>query len=172
MCLCVCTTHFSLFCKSGYFHDITDKKAICLIRRRTHTHIHPRIHMYVYAYLRPFLPFPLRLFMHETFICTQMYSMRMCVCSYYSLIYVCRVVCVRHVSNENLASFFAFSTKLASNIYFSCRLSISEMSRFPSAVLPLRFNLFFLSIQMSSFLFFFFFGSPIPVCRAEGCCRS
>lgn len=59
--------------------------------------------------------------------------------------------CVRHVSNENC---FTFSKKLASNINFSeINLPIFLL---PS---PLPLSIFSLSC-------FFFFVSPIPVCRA------
>lgn len=40
-CVYVCVQRiFQLSYKSGSFQDITDKKAICLIRQRTHAHIH------------------------------------------------------------------------------------------------------------------------------------
>lgn len=38
---------FRLASKSGYFQDITDKRAICLIRQRTHTHMHMNMYMHI-----------------------------------------------------------------------------------------------------------------------------
>lgn len=60
--------------------------------------------------------------------------------------------CVRHVSNENC---FTFSKKLASNINFS------EIN-LPVFLLPSPLPLHISSL----FSWFFFFFSPIPVCRA------
>lgn len=45
VCVCTYNAFFRLATKSGSFQDIADKRAICLIRQRTHTHMH--IHTYI-----------------------------------------------------------------------------------------------------------------------------